>query len=379
MQGGRVANLDVLRAAAALLVLGIHAYALGGRVAPIKAVYWYDVPLIAMASGVWLFFVISGYVISRPFINRLLSSEPLPRTGAYALRRGLRIYPLYWIALTVFIVIQGTTGTRTWQLVVHYALLNNLVPGREEALLAPAWTLTLEVLFYASIPLLALAVRGCHRGGLSAERLAAIVLASWLASIAFAALADLPGDGQTGLWLRFLFPGMWQAFCPGILLAIAPHLGHGRWRRWLVEFPAKRVATAVAVAALAGAALLSSIAPLRFGIVPYQLLSDASRPLFSVGYGLIVAAALRARPWAEGRRWVLELGLASYGLYLLHPVIESFMLAHGLRPIDNESIPAYLLNCGCLLALTAPLALASWHWLERPAMALARRSDRAAR
>jgi peptidoglycan/LPS O-acetylase OafA/YrhL len=132
----------------------------------------------------------------------------------------------------------------------------------------------------------------------------------------------------------------------------------------------------VAIASLAAAVLLSSISPLRFGIVPYQLLSDASRPLFSIGYGLIVAWALRARPWAEGRRWVLELGLASYGIYLIHPVIEAFMLKHGLRPIDSESIPAYVVNLCCLMVLTIPLALASWHWLERPAVALARRAGR---
>lgn len=376
MRGGRVANIDVLRAIAALLVLGIHAYALGGRVAPIKAVYWYDVPLIGMASGVWLFFAISGYVISRPFVNGLLRSEPLPGMRDYALRRGLRIYPLYWIALTVFILIEGTNGTRPWQLVVHYALLNNLVPGREESLLAPAWTLTLEVLFYISIPVLAAAVRRLQPLQLRAERLAAIVACSWIASIAFAAVADLPGDSRTGIWLRFLFPGMWQAFCPGILLAIAPHLGAGRWRRWLVDFPASRAAAVVAIASLAAAVLLSSISPLRFGIVPYQLLSDAARPLFSIGYGLIVAWALRARPWAEGRRWVLELGLASYGIYLIHPVIEAFMLKHGLRPIDSESIPAYVVNLCCLMVLTIPLALASWHWLERPALALARRAGR---
>jgi len=378
MRGGRVANVDVLRAIAALLVLGIHAYALGGRVAPIKAVHWYDVPLISMASGVWLFFAISGYVISRPFVDRLLRSQALPDWRPYALRRGLRIYPLYWIALTAFIAIAGTAGTRPWQLVVHYALLNNLVPGRQEALLAPAWTLALEVLFYASVPVLAIAVRRFAGEALSAERLAGLVAASWLASIGFAVIADFPGDGRIGLWLRFLFPGMWQAFCPGILLAIAPHLQAGRWRRWLVEFPASHAAPIVAIAALCAAALLSSIAPLRFGVVPYQLLSDASRPLFSIGYGLIVAAALRSRPWFERRSWVLELGLASYGIYLIHPVIESFMLAHGLRPIQSESIPAYLVNTACLTALTVPLAIASWHWVERPAMALARRTGRTA-
>jgi peptidoglycan/LPS O-acetylase OafA/YrhL len=55
-------------------------------------------------------------------------------------------------------------------------------------------------------------------------------------------------------------------------------------------------------------------------------------------------------------------------------VIEAFMLDHGLRPVDSESVPAYLVNLGCLLALTIPVAIASWHWLERPVLALARRS-----
>jgi peptidoglycan/LPS O-acetylase OafA/YrhL len=258
--------------------------------------------------------------------------------------------------------------------VAHYALINNLIPGQQESLFAPAWTLTLEVLFYAAVPLLALALRRLVRGSLSAERLAGIVLASWAASIAFAALADLPGDGKIGLWLRFLFPGMWQAFCPGILLAIAPRLSASRWRHWLVEFPATRAAAALAVTALLAAALLSSVAPLRFGIVPYQLLGDASRPLFSLGYGIAVAAALRAKPWTGRGGWLVELGLASYGIYLIHPVIEAFMFAHGISPVANDTIFGYAVNLVCLLALTVPVAVASWHWLEQPAVRLGRRA-----
>jgi peptidoglycan/LPS O-acetylase OafA/YrhL len=370
----RVANVDILRALAATMVLAIHAYAIGGRVAPIKAKYWYDVPLIFLASGVWMFFVISGYVITRPFVTRLIEGGPLPALWPYTLRRSFRIYPLYWIAVTAIIAIDGTAGARPWQLVVHYALLNNLVPGRQEALFAPAWTLTLEVLFYASVPLLAAAVRRYAGGTIRAERLAAIVVASWAASIAFMLVADLPGDGKVGLWLRFVFPGMWQAFCPGILLAIAPHLTDSRWRRWLVEFPATRAAAALAVVSLAAAAILSSDAPLRFGVVPYQLIGDVSRPLFSLGYVVAVAAALRSRPWTSRGGVVIELGLASYGLYLIHPVIEAFMLKHGIAPVDDDTVFGYAVNLICLLAVTAPVALASWRWLERPAIRAARRA-----
>lgn len=371
----RVGNLDVLRAVAALGVLAIHAYALGGRVAPVKAQYWYDVPLISLTTGVWLFFGISGYVITRPFVKRLIQHEPLPPVVPYAIRRALRIFPLYWLALSVFIAIEGSMHTKAWQLVVHYLLLNNLVPGRQEALFSVAWTLTLEVLFYFAVPLLALMVRRA-RPTITAERLALWVLVSWVASIGFTVIADLQGDGEIGLWLRGSFPAMWQMFCPGILLAIAPYLGQSRARKLLLELPRTRGAAAVVAPALVVGAVLGAAAPLRFGIVTYQLVADASRPLFAVGYGLVIAAALGARP-PEGRaRWAVQLGLISYGIYLLHPVILAALLHAGISPVHSDTLPAFVVNVLCVAGLTLTAAFISWTWFEQPLIGLGRRLSR---
>lgn len=367
MSRRRVANVDVLRAFAALGVLAIHAYALGGRNPPIRAQHVYDVPLLTLATGVWLFFAISGYVIGRPFVDRLLQGRPLPGFRSYARRRAARIYPLYWIALTAVIAIAGSAGTRVWQYPFHYLLLNNLIPGREEALFPAAWTLTLEALFYAVVPLLALAVATKWQRP-SAERLAVLIVISWVASIAFTVGADLQGDGEAGLWLRGSLPAMWQMFCPGLLLAVAPHLPEGsRARGWLVEFrgAGQPVAVlAIAAALLIPAAVLGAAAPLRFGVVDYQLLTDASRPLFAVVYGLILAVAIAAPPWQA--RWPLALGLASYGIYLLHPVVAGLLTQAGVVPVAHDTLPAFLVNAAVLALLTIPLALASWHWLERP-------------
>jgi peptidoglycan/LPS O-acetylase OafA/YrhL len=363
----RVANVDVLRACAALGVLAIHAYALGGRNPPIRAQHVYDIPLLTLATGVWLFFAISGYVIGRPFVDRLLQDRPLPGLRSYARRRAARIYPLYWIALTAVIAIAGTAGTRAWQYPFHYLLLNNLIPGREEALFPAAWTLTLEALFYAVLPLLAVAMRARWRRP-TAERLAVLILVSWVMSIAFTVVADLQGDSEVGLWLRGSLPAMWQMFCPGLLLAVAPHLRErGRVRSRLIELSgAGRPALVLAIAAalLVPAAVLGAAAPLRYGIVDYQLLTDASRPLFAVGYGLILAVAIVAPPWHA--RWPLALGLASYGIYLLHPVVAGLLTQAGLVPVGHDTLPAFLVNVLVLALLTVPLALASWQWLERP-------------
>ena len=368
-RGRRVQNVDVLRAVAALSVLAVHAYDLGGRIAPIKARVWYDVPLITLSSGVWLFFGISGYVISKPFVDRMLAGRPPPAFVPYALRRALRIFPLYWIALGAVIAIDGVGATRPWQLIFHVLLLNNLVPGRQEALFPVAWTLTLEVLFYVSLPVLVALVQVGKRE-MDGDRLARLLLLSWAASIAFTALGDLKGDDRIGLWLRGSLPAMWQMFCPGILLAIAPHVKMTRLRSLIVEVPRRRGGLIAAGLTLVAASILGSAAPLRFGVVVYQLLVDASRPLFAVGFGILIARAIRAPAWRV--KWALTLGIASYGIYLLHPVIAALLTREGIAPIPHDSLPAFLVNALCLAALTIPLAIASWNWIESPAIRLGR-------
>jgi peptidoglycan/LPS O-acetylase OafA/YrhL len=360
----RLSNVDALRAVAALAVLVGHAYALGGRAVPIKAQYWYDVPLITLATGVWLFFAISGYVIGRPFVDALIGGSPLPSPRPYAVRRAARVYPLYWVALGAVIALDGGQGTRAWQYVVHTLLLNNLVPGRQGALFSVAWTLTLEVLFYLAVPLLAMAIRARRRVP-SASWMATAVLASWALSIAFTTVADLQGDGQIGLWLRGSLLAMWQMFCPGLLIAIAPHLPAGRLRALLVTLPSRsRVWPFVALAAIIPAALLGAVAPLRFGIPVYQLLVDASRPLFAVGYGLVLAAAIAAP--AGRRRIAVTVGVASYGIYLLHPVIAALLQRIGIVPARGNTLGAFAVDAVVLAGLTIAAALISWRWLERP-------------
>ena len=382
----RAGWVDGLRAIAAMGVLVGHAYALGGRAVPIRAERWYDVPLLAATTGVWLFFAISGFVISRPFVEGILVRGGLPPLRGYAVRRAARIFPLFWLALSAYLLIEGAQGASGWQLAGHYLLLNNLIPGREQALLSVAWTLTLEVIFYAVLPLAALAVlrsrllapRELAGGGegTRAGRLAGLLVVSWLASIVFTAGADLCGDGQIGLWLRGSFPAMWQMFCPGILLAILPHLpGDGRAGR-LMRGVGGRGAAAAAGVILLVAVLVSTRGPLRFGVVPYQLFVDGTRPLFAIGYGIVVARALQ-RSGKPTPRLLLELGFASYGIYLIHPIVIDLLLRHpSLIPAAGASLGATFAHLAMIVALTVPAAMLSWRWLERPAIALARRIGR---
>jgi peptidoglycan/LPS O-acetylase OafA/YrhL len=127
------------------------------------------------------------------------------------------------------------------------------------------------------------------------------------------------------------------------------------------------------VGALLLAAILFADAPLRFGIDVYQLLVDLSRPLFAVGYGVLIAAAIRARPWGGYSSWGFRLGLISYGIYLIHAVLADFLSREHLAPIPHDTLAAFVVNAAVLCSLTIALALVSWRWLEQPAIALGRR------
>lgn len=372
----RAHNLDQLRAVAALAVLAGHAYNLGGRTLPVQGEQWSDLLLLQTVTGVWLFFAISGFVISRPFLRALVAGEPLPHLVPYAVRRVLRIYPVYWIALAVVLVVGGAIGPR--RLLLHAALLHNLVPGRQVAVLSVAWTLTLEVLFYVTVPVVALLIRRWWGARpIRVEHLATGVLVTWLASIAWTLAAATISNAELSVWARVVFPAMWSSFCPGILLALLS-LHHEGLRGGLGSLasllarPAR--ATAVMLPCLALGAWWGAKAPSLAGersfVVPY----DLARQLFAVGYGLLIGLAMRAAPW-RGRvgQAFDRLGDMSYGIYLFHGVILYVLLSEQggqVVPLAG-GLAGYGLHLVLLLGLTLPVAWLSWHLVELPLLRVA--------
>jgi peptidoglycan/LPS O-acetylase OafA/YrhL len=91
---------DALRAIAALSVLVTHCSGLTG--------FNSDNPLGAITArlnvGVTIFFVISGFLLYRPFVAARLEGRPAPSPLGYARRRALRIVPGYWVELTALAV-----------------------------------------------------------------------------------------------------------------------------------------------------------------------------------------------------------------------------------------------------------------------------------
>ncbi|MGV1758526.1 acyltransferase family protein [Rhizobium sp. A22-96] len=107
-KAARLGGADFMRAVACLMVLVHHL---------VLRMNFYKIPpgldqtfVLARFGnhGVAVFFVLSGFLLARPFWLALDKAQPLPSLKIYAMRRAARILPGFWVALTVGFVISFT-------------------------------------------------------------------------------------------------------------------------------------------------------------------------------------------------------------------------------------------------------------------------------
>ena len=156
VQSARFPLMDSLRAIAALSVFVYHvAFVLG----------WFDEGLAGrylreLNLGVSIFFVLSGFLLYRPFVAARVEGEPSPALVPYAIRRVARIVPAYWVALTIIAIWLPVSGVFTAEgIVTYYGFLQAYDPDTITGGIGQAWTLTVEVSFYILLPILALGLR----------------------------------------------------------------------------------------------------------------------------------------------------------------------------------------------------------------------------
>jgi len=351
----RVEALDGLRGLAALGVVVLHVwmFSYGDLHHPPK--HFWDLVAGELRLGVQLFFVLSGYLVFRPFVAAALDGRPLPDLKRYAVRRAGRILPAYWVALAgSFLLLRHLDHPMQVQastLPTFLLFAQNHFDTTIKHLDPPMWTLAIEVSFYVAVPLAGLlALRlGAHRARQAA--LCCMLIAAGVACVALSAERRWPETLSTSLLLHLV------EFGAGMGVAVALH------RR----APGRAVA---GLAALAGLLLVIANSYWHANSVGEQWLrSDVGDAPGILGLALLVGA-LVARPQA-GRalavgpaRW---LGLISYGMYLVHfPVIVGLRMTEHWPETFGRQLAA-------TLALTVPISVALWFGVERPAIRWARR------
>lgn len=394
MRDSRLTGLDFLRALACLMVFGQHTFqrlnpaALGGAWSALYRFFNFG------DFGVAIFFLLSGFLLSRPFWLAYDAGAPMPSLRTYALRRAARIVPGFYLALVVSFIVAATifavpTGADTVErLVLGFLFLgefswNTLFPVDVNG---PLWSIGMEVASYVLLPLGLVALFALRRH-----------LPAWRGRLVFVGIAALALLGQALIvtywpkatdgvgfdhgflggakyWMpRFNVVGFFAVFALGGLAAGLSTLRKG---------PPHAAADLLVLAGLAGAGLAIWSIPLSgqseaFGWIgmPYSF------PWFHLGIGTTLVAFPHAQllPALTERAPIRYLAKISFGFYLWH-----FLLLELIRQLvapgyyyGNVSDLTYWseLTAGGFVAAIAVASL-SWHGLEAPALAWARRLER---
>lgn len=296
-----------------------------------------------LSVGLLVFFVLSGYLIGRPFVWAVIRDRPLPPLGEYAKRRFLRIAPAMWVTVAATAVVLGLDGTTIVETLAVFAFVQTLDPSPLAEKVGHLWSVDVEMAFYVAVPIAAVIASKLLRGP---SRRRATWVAGSVAALAGLSLATRsigPAQEDHDLLASFMF------FAPGLALAIAepfaPRISRARVLPWL------------------GAAAIAVV-----------VLAQPSRTLF-LALDAFAAACFVAGPlmhqWntAEASRLLDNaplrwLGSRSYSLYLVHLPVMVFLLPRLAEDgaLLRERVPAVL---ACLFASLAVADL-SFRLVERP-------------
>ena len=327
-------NFDLLRLVFASSVFFWHAYVLSQ--APALQVFSHVFSANIAVKG---FFVISGYLV-------MMSYENSSSIREYAGKRVRRIYPAY-AAVVLVCAAAGTALTvlplvdyASWDLVRYLAanlvFLNFLAPSLPGVFAAQPytevngalWTLKIEVMYYAFVPVLAWLLARVGRWR--------VIVALYALGVLYSVgMGELYAQTGSGVWLQLQrqLPGQLSYFLVGVALYFLRDRLQRRWK-------------ALVIAALTMFVMIM--------VTGNPFITVLLEPL---ALGTLVIYAATALPHLGN---FARYGDFSYGVYIIHfPVVQA-LVASGM--FADKPWLAF----GASLALVAILSALSWYAVERP-------------
>jgi len=326
-QPARLGVLDGLRGIAVVLVLWYHLWEITW-LSPGPAL---DFLPATGFIGVHLFFFLSGFVISYPFIGAVLAQRIAPSWREFAWRRFIKIVPSYVLSIAVAYAVgyaqAQPNASAIPDLVTHLLFIHTWFPLRYGSIDGVLWTLAVEVEFYLFFPLIWWSFR--RQPWVTAAVM--IALAWWWRT----ALHECCYNTVFVQWEENL-PGYLDIFAFGMIAAyVFARFGDAARRTWL-----RYAGPIVAVAGVALLVfLLQSLYDYRFSDQWAGVWQINNRPLLGGAFAVI------ALGWLVSPRWwqiLLDnlllrfLATISYNLYLYHQLVARDLFAHKILPHSGD-------------------------------------------
>ncbi|MDN3262827.1 acyltransferase [Streptomyces sp. CSDS2] len=360
----KLPTLTGMRFLAAAMVFAVHGAAAGAFRDTQAAADYYRYFGNAGAVGVSFFFILSGFVLT-------WSARPADTVRNFWRRRVVKIFPSHVVTFVAAVVLLSLTGTAIVfpQTLGNLFLLHAWWPDNSliETADTVSWSLSVELFFYLSFPLLIKVINKISPGRLWYLAGGVMLLILLMPAVAQTILPDTPKFSfmelsWTQIWFVYVFPVVrLLEFLLGMLMGRI--VLTGRWIRVGVVPPAL-LGVAVYVAAIhVGHNPLYNYAALT--AIPLALLVSAA-----------AAADVKGQWTLPGTRPMVWLGEISFAFYLVHTLVLKFgHRAFGSQPniFGQPSGPAWSTPGGIafLLGCFAVSVLLSWalHSLvEQPAM-----------
>jgi peptidoglycan/LPS O-acetylase OafA/YrhL len=318
-------QIDGLRAIAVLAVL-IH--------------HWLSPAWPVGHWGVRLFFVISGYLITKAIVDLKTAGIGLwPAARRFFVRRTLRLFPAYYLAVVVGALFYADVREQ-WPWYIGY--LTNILMAVEQRWIAltPTWSLAVEEQFYLAWFFAVM---------LAGARLRLVLLA---AMVVAAPLVRLDAVAQGNEFLNLTLWAQFDALAAGALLFEAERRG---WRlpvRWRPTLTFLSIGAAALLLALLHPALADFA-----GLLMLALPAWLAREGFDGMAGRVLSHPV-----------VTQLGKISYGIYLYHMLTPALLewlgsvLPGFWRVLAAGAWPAFVLRT----AATLILAQLSYRHFEQP-------------
>lgn len=386
--GKRLDGIEGLRALAALSVVTGHTVIL---LRADGAATVLDAFAGLFLHGLTLFFVLSGFLLYRPWVAAATQSRPRPKTNDFWRNRLLRIWPAYVVILVVSAWVMGTVVTDTGaggaiggessqigrmtdpiDFVLNLVLLQGYFPDTVMGGLSVSWSLVAEVGFYLLLPalggiavVLTRRLRPIHAAVAPALLMVAVGLSTRIGILSMV--------GERDGVHELLLPG-WATVCYRSVIGQADLFGLGMLAAAVLSIrnDRSRSVRAVALSAGAVAAVLTLVIPDR----------EMTTPAVGVGCAVLIVLLRLPSPGPVSSMTVRVLetwpiravGLSSYSVYLWHFGVIWLLRLHvdAVRFTDDVGLAVALV---ATLIPTLMLASVTYRWVELPAMQRKRRTD----
>lgn len=316
------------------------------------------------ASGVDLFFVLSGFLVGGLLIHEVTKYGTI-EVGRFLMRRGFKIWPSYLALLTVLAITQvdhwpdlSSAGATLRSLGIHLLFLQNYLDQTHNT---PTWTLAIEEHFYLMLPLLLLAM--VRIGKL--ERIGTVTGAAMILCLVFRVL-HLKFHHEDNDFM--LTHNRMDALLAGVYIA------------WLWKKYPERVIAFTKHWKLVIPVALLLISPSFFFSRRSAFLFSIGFPLTTAGYGLILITLVTQgvgnfENSLPGKA-IRKVGLWSYNIYLWHFFLP-LLLAPVYRPAQlwlSTLVPNPVVTLALQVTLYAALSIfTGWFFtlfLEEPFLRL---------